>query len=104
MTNAPEAKLAREAEICYSTLALSTDYDCWNEASEDVTIEAVLEIMRKNVALSKEIIAEAVKNIPAERKCPCANALETAVITDPEVIPEATRKRLDLLLGKYLDN
>ncbi len=102
MTNAPEAKLAREAEICYSTLALSTDYDCWNEASEDVTIDAVLEIMRKNVARSKEIIAEAVKNIPEKRECACANALETAIITDPKVIPRETKKRLDILIGKYI--
>jgi len=102
MTNAPEAKLAREAEICYSTLALSTDYDCWNEAADDVTIDAVLEIMRKNVACSKEIIAGAVKNVPAERKCACANALETAIITDPEVIPEETKKRLDIIMGKYI--
>jgi len=102
MTNAPEAKLAREAEICYATLALSTDYDCWHESEEDVTIDAVLAVMRKNVAMSKKVIAEAVKAMPESGKCGCADALAGAIITDPEVIPEKTKKRLELIIGKYI--
>jgi len=102
MTNAPEAKLAREAEICYSTLALSTDYDCWHETEDDVTIETVLEVMRANIVKSKKVIAEAVKSIPKERKCGCADALKNAIITDPNAIPAKTKKRLELIIGKYI--
>ena len=102
MTNAPEAKLAREAEICYSTLALSTDYDCWHETEDDVTIETVLEVMRANIVKSKKVIAEAVKSIPKERKCGCADALKNAIITDPNTIPAKTKKRLELIIGKYI--
>lgn len=103
MTNAPEAKLAREAEICYSTLALSTDYDCWHDAEEDVTIDAVLEVMRANVAQSKKIIAEAVKNMPEERTCGCGSALANCILTDPALIPESTKERMNLIIGKYIE-
>ncbi len=102
MTNAPEAKLAREAEICYATLALSTDYDCWHEAEEDVTIDAVLAVMRANIAKSKKVIAEAAKMLPEERTCACADALQGAIITDPKVIPEETKKCLELIISKYV--
>ena len=102
MTNLPEAKLAREAEICYATVALSTDYDCWHETEEDVSVTAVLEIIRKNVTLAKTIVKGAVESLPAERSCGCPRAAEHAVMTAPDAIPEATRKKLELLYGKYM--
>ena len=101
MTNIPEAKLAREAEICYGTIALVTDYDCWHEAEEDVTIEAILDIIKKNVSNAKKIISHAVEKVSAERACKCANALQHAIITDPDCIPEKTKKDLDILIGEY---
>lgn len=101
MTNLPEAKLAREAEICYATLALSTDYDCWHETEEAVTVEAVVAVVRKNVELARAIVKRAAEHIPAERGCPCAHAAEHAVMTAPDAIPAATRQRLDLIIGKY---
>ena len=102
MTNATEAKLAREAEICYSTIALATDYDCWHETHEDVTADAVLAILKQNVVMAQRIIREAVPRIPGERRCPCREALRNAILTDPQRIPGGTRERLRLLLGKYL--
>ena len=102
MTNLTEAKLAREAEICYGVIALSTDYDCWHDAHEDVSVEAVVQIIRQNVAMAKNIIRHAVAEIPGVRGCPCASALQHAVISDPKVIPAETRQNLDLLIGKYL--
>ncbi len=102
MTNLTEAKLAREAEICYGIIALSTDYDCWHDAHEDVSVEAVIQIIKQNVATAKNIIRHAVADIAAERSCPCASALRYAVISDPKVIPAETRQNLDLLIGKYL--
>jgi 5'-methylthioadenosine phosphorylase len=101
MTNMPEAKLAREAELCYSTLALATDYDCWHESEEDVSIEAILAIIRKNVENSKRIIREVASRLPGTDSCGCGEALRHAVITDRKRIPAATRKRLSLFLGKY---
>jgi 5'-methylthioadenosine phosphorylase len=102
MTNLPEAKLAREAELCYATVALSTDYDCWHETEEDVSVAAVLEIVRSNVALARDIIKRAALVIPAARDCPCPRAAEHAVMTDRAAIPEAARERLQLLYGRYL--
>lgn len=102
MTNVPESKLAREAEICYSTIALSTDYDCWHEEEEDVSVEAVLEIIKQNVATARAIIKESVINIGAERSCPCASAGRYAIMTDRSKIPAGTRKNLDIIFGKYL--
>jgi len=84
MTNLPEAKLAREAEICYSTLALATDYDCWHEAEEDVSIEAILEVIKQNVTTAQNILRNAVKKIPSQSDCQCGKALENAIITDPD--------------------
>jgi 5'-methylthioadenosine phosphorylase len=101
MTNLPEAKLAREAEICYSTIALSTDYDCWHETEEDVSVEAVLAIIRQNVDLAKRIVKGAVERIPQKRACACVNASQFAVMTAPDAIPAAARDRLSLILGKY---
>ena len=102
MTNATEAKLAREAEICYATLALSTDYDCWHETEEDVTVEAVIAVLMKNVETAKKIIKEAVTMMPAKKGCRCSEALKNAIMTKAELIPEKTKKDLDLIIGKYI--
>jgi 5'-methylthioadenosine phosphorylase len=102
MTNVTEAKLAREAEICYATLALATDYDCWHETEEDVTLEAVVAIINKNVETAKAIIRGAVSDIPVTRACPCSEALKFAIMTKGELVPAGTRKKLDLLIGKYI--
>ncbi len=102
MTNLPEAKLAREAEICYSTLALSTDYDCWHTSEEDVTVEMILTTLKNNVAKAKEIIRRAVPNIKPQRTCKCESALKYAIVTDRGVILEKTRKDLEPILGRYL--
>jgi len=102
MTNLPEAKLAREAEICYATVALSTDYDCWHETEEDVSVEAVVATLRKNVQLAREIVRRAAASIPAQRGCPCPRAAEHAIMTDPAAIPEAARRKLNTLYGKYM--
>ena len=102
MTNLQEAKLAREAEICYATLALATDYDCWHEEEEAVTVEVVVGRLRQNAATAQKAIAEAVASLPAGRSCPCATALKNAILTDPKRIPEATRRRLEPILGRYL--
>ncbi len=101
MTNVQEAKLAREAEICFATLALATDYDCWHEAEADVAILDVLKILEQNVAMARRIVGSAASRLPFERSCPCASALEHAVITDPRRIPETVRHDLQPLLGKY---
>jgi len=102
MTNMPEAKLAREAEICYATLALATDYDCWHESEEDVSIESILSIVRQNVEHSKRIIRELSGRLPERTGCGCGETLRYAIITDRKKIPAATRRRLSLLIGKYL--
>ena len=102
MTNVPEARLAREAEICYSTVALATDYDCWHESHDDVSVEAIIAIIQQNVAMARNIIKHAVKNIATSRSCECAEALKYAVITSRDKISADARERLDLLVGKYL--
>lgn len=102
MTNLQEAKLAREAEICYATMAMVTDYDCWHEEEEDVTVEAIVQNLMQNAALAKTAIQTVVPRIQGERTCICANALQFALITDRDLIPEATKQKLDLLVGKYL--
>ena len=102
MTNLTEAKLAREAEICYGVIALSTDYDCWHAAHEDVSVEAVIQIIKQNVAMAKEIIREAVAEVGGTRSCGCATALQYAIISDTSRIPPQTRSDLDLLIGTYL--
>src|SRR5262245_27249817 len=101
MTNLPEAKLAREAEICYSTIALSTDYDCWHETEEDVTVEAVLAIIRQNVSLAKAIVKGSAERIPEARTCACTSAAAHAVMTAPEAIPPSARERLGIIMDKY---
>jgi len=103
MTNLTEAKLAREAEICYATLALVTDYDVWHEEEEDVTAEAIIANLLKNVETAKAIIRRAVTRIPEERGCGCGRALADALITQAQTIPEATKEKLRPIIGKYLD-
>lgn len=102
MTNLTEAKLAREAEICYGVIALSTDYDCWHDAHEDVSVEAVLTIIRDNVSMAKSIIRQAVLRIREERTCPCVSALQFAIISDKRIIPVETQENLRIIIGKYL--
>ena len=101
MTNMPEAKLAREAELCYATLALATDYDVWHESHDAVTVEAVIANLLKNVATAKEVLRRVIPAIASPRTCACPSLLQSAVITSPAAFPLATRRRLDLLLGKY---
>lgn len=102
MTNLQEAKLAREAEICYTTIALVTDYDCWHPQHDAVTVTEVIENLRKNSANAQKIIRAAVKRLPVERTCKCGHALRHAIMTDLSKVPEKTRQRLDLLLKKYI--
>lgn len=102
MTNMTEARLAREAEICYSTLAAVTDYDCWYEGHESVTVEMIIEYLNKNVDNAKRLIKEAIAKIPKERKCSCKDALKYALITSREVISNKIKKDLDIIVGKYL--
>ncbi|HEX3033831.1 MAG TPA: S-methyl-5'-thioadenosine phosphorylase [Thermodesulfobacteriota bacterium] len=103
MTNMPEAKLAREAEICYGVLALSSDYDCWHESHADVTVEDIIQVLMKNVELAKRIIKQAVPMIYEEgRGCPCSNALENSIITSRDAISEEAKTRLNLLIERYI--
>jgi len=100
MTNVTEAKLAREAGICYVTIALATDYDCWHEEEEAVTLEAVLEIMHQNVELAQTILKEIVKTPVLKRSCTCGEAAKNAIVTDRKLIPEPLKKDLEILFGK----
>jgi 5'-methylthioadenosine phosphorylase len=102
MTNIPEAKLAREAEICYATLAFATDYDCWHGEAGDVSIGDVLRILAESTKTAKNVIRIALRKIPDRRDCPCASAIQHALITDRETIPEKTKKDLEPIIGKYL--
>jgi 5'-methylthioadenosine phosphorylase len=102
MTNWQEAKLAREAELCFASLALVTDYDCWKSDAEHVVIEEVLRILAANAELAQRAVAGVAERLPATRACACGSALQNAIITDPTHIPAATRDRLAPLIGKYL--
>jgi 5'-methylthioadenosine phosphorylase len=102
MTNLPEARLAREAEICYATLAMVTDYDCWHEEHEDVSVEAITAILQRNVIMARRIIATVAAEVKDGRSCACKEALRYAIMTPAELIPAQTRADLDLLIGKYL--
>jgi 5'-methylthioadenosine phosphorylase len=102
MTNMPEARLAREAELCYAVLALATDYDCWRDSCEDVSVGAILEVLRRNAENARKIVGEVARRLPLPGGCGCGEALKHAVITDRKKIPAAARKRLSLLVGKYL--
>jgi 5'-methylthioadenosine phosphorylase len=101
MTNLQEAKLAREAEICYVTLAMVTDYDCWHPEHDAVTVTDIIANLVKNAENACKVVAEAVAHMPAERTCKCGRALAHALITDRKSVPETTRQKLDLLIGKY---
>ena len=102
MTNLQEASLAREAEICFATLALVTDYDCWHPGHDQVTVEMVVETLQANAVTAQKTIADLVSHLPVDRGCECAAALATAIITRPEAISPVTRAELAPILGKYL--
>jgi 5'-methylthioadenosine phosphorylase len=103
MTNMPEAKLAREAEMCYATVAMVTDYDCWHPEHDHVTVDMVIANLAHNAHTAQQVIARAVEHLPAPRACACARALESAIITRRDVVPERLRRDLAPLVGKYLD-
>ena len=102
MTNLQEAKLAREAEICYSTLALVTDYDSWHPDHDSVTVDLIVANLMQNAATAQKTIAEAVGRVGSVRACACKDALATAIITRPEHVPEQTKKELAIIIGKYI--
>ena len=101
MTNATEAKLAREAEICYSTIAMITDYDCWHPEHESVTGAQIIATLNQNATNAQNVLREAIKSVPAERKCKCGAALAHALITDLKLVPAKTKKDLATIIGKY---
>ncbi|MFA4842763.1 MAG: S-methyl-5'-thioadenosine phosphorylase [Candidatus Omnitrophota bacterium] len=102
MTNLAEAKLCREAEICYATLAAVTDYDCWHPTHASVTIEMIINNLEKNIENAKRILLDAIKNINPERACPCKDALKYAIITDRKFIPAKIKRDLKIIIGKYV--
>ena len=102
MTNLQEAKLAREAEICYATLALVTDYDCWHEGHDSVSVDMVMANLTKNALMAQRVVSETVSHLPLPRTCECATALASAIITRPGTIPEQTKKELAPIVGKYM--
>jgi len=103
MTNLQEAKLAREAEICYATVAMVTDYDCWHPHHDSVTVEQIIAVLNKNASNACDVVRHAVAAMPQTRGCKCGSALQHALLTQPDKIPAATRKKLALFLDKYLD-
>jgi len=103
MTNMPEAKLAREAEICFATLAMVTDYDCWYEkCKEEVSMDMIINNMKKNTEMARKIIKTVVSDMPERRDCECGSSLRHAFVTPKELIPADTRRKLDIIIGKYL--
>ncbi len=102
MTNATEAKLAREAEICYASISMATDYDCWHEQHDDVTVDDLIETLNNNVQLARDIIKKVVPAIGESRECPCGSALQNAIITPKEAITKETRDRLEILIKRYV--
>jgi 5'-methylthioadenosine phosphorylase len=102
MTNLQEAKLAREAEICYITVAMVTDYDCWHSAHDAVTVDQIIATLKQNTENARRLVPRIIRALPAERTCKCASALKHAIITDPAAISEQAKQRLGLLLGKYI--
>ncbi len=103
MTNLQEAKLAREAEICYATMALVTDYDCWRESEEAVSVDQILGYLRANAEMAQKIIKTTIPRAASrKRDCPCASALQHAVLTDPATIPDAVKRDLEPIIGKYI--
>jgi 5'-methylthioadenosine phosphorylase len=102
MTNLQEAKLAREAELCYVTVAMVTDYDCWHPDHDAVSVEQILDNLIRNSENAARVLEEAIRSMPQERGCACGSALKNAILTDPNKIPASARRNLDLLIGKYL--
>jgi len=102
MTNMAEAKLAREAEICYATLAAVTDFDCWHPEHETITIDMVISNLQKNINNAKKILSTLVENLPLKRNCACKDALKYAIVTDKKLIPAKIKKDLDVIIGKYI--
>jgi 5'-methylthioadenosine phosphorylase len=102
MTNVTEAKLAREAEICYATIAMITDYDCWHPEHESVTASQIIATLNQNATNAQNVVREAIKTLPAERKCKCGSALAHSLITDFKLVPAKTKKNLAAIIGKYL--
>lgn len=102
MTNLQEARLAREAEICYATVALSTDYDCWHEGHDTVTADLVIQTLLKNVQLAQQVLRRVIGRVEGERKCVCAHALRSAIVTNKLFVPDVTKKKLKLIYGKNL--
>jgi 5'-methylthioadenosine phosphorylase len=102
MTNVTEAKLAREAEICYATVAMITDYDCWHPEHESVTTSQIIATLNQNAANAQNVVREAIKTMPAERNCKCGSALAHSMITDFKLVPAKTKKNLAAIIGKYL--
>jgi len=103
MTNLQEAKLAREAEICYVTVAMVTDYDCWHPQHDSVTVDQVIAVLVKNAENACHVVQQTVAAMPIERKCTCGSALAHAILTEPDKIPAAAREKLKLIIGKYLE-
>ena len=101
MTNLQEAKLAREAELCYATVAMVTDYDCWHPTHDSVTVDQIVAVLTKNAENACAVVREAVKAMPAQRGCKCGSALQNAILTDRTKIPMETRQKLALILDKY---
>jgi 5'-methylthioadenosine phosphorylase len=101
MTNVTEAKLAREAEICYSTMAMITDYDCWHSEHDSVTVATIIATLNQNASNAQNVLRQAIKTLPAEHTCKCADALKHAILTDPKVIPAKTKKNLSAIVAKY---
>lgn len=102
MTNVTEAKLAREAELCYATIAMITDFDCWHPSHESVTATQIIATLNQNASKAQNVLREAVKTMPAERKCKCGDALKHSLVTDMKLVPVATKRRLSAIIGKYL--
>ena len=102
MTNLQEAKLAREAEICYATIALVTDYDCWHPEHDSVTVDMIVQNLMANAKTAQQVIADAVSRLPYPRTCECAHALQHAIITRPECVPELVKRHLAPIIGKYV--
>ncbi|MBU1125760.1 MAG: S-methyl-5'-thioadenosine phosphorylase [Candidatus Omnitrophica bacterium] len=102
MTNMSEAKLAREAEICYATVACVTDYDCWHPSHTSVTVDMVIQNLGRNIENAKKLLVQVIKAIPSERDCACKNALQHAIITDKNLIPTEIKKDLEIIIGKYI--
>ena len=102
MTNLQEAKLAREAEICYATVAMVTDYDCWHDGHDAVTVEQIVQVLHQNAANAAKVVKAAVTALPKQRDCACASALKHAILTSPEAIPDAAKERLEVIIGRYL--